>query len=160
MAAIEQWRGRRRDGARDRNRTYKDRSPVDFESTASASSATRARRKSYHKSVLIEGSVTSSSWARMVFWNIPTQVFPIHRQGLEVTRGRFRRERDLRDGEKQQHQDHRFKLRTWCTRLVEDHRLFFNKRRHATAVLGAAVAIPRALHAIAQHKAQAAARQS
>ena len=40
---------------------------MDFESTASASSATRARRKSYHKSVLIEGSARSFSSARMVF---------------------------------------------------------------------------------------------
>src|SRR5271168_643102 len=69
VATIGKWRGIRRDGARDRNRTYKDRSPVDFESTASASSATRARRKAYHKSVLIEGSATSFSWARRISVN-------------------------------------------------------------------------------------------
>ena len=82
---------------------------MDFESTASASSATRARRKSYHKSVLIEGSATSFSSARMV--------------------------------------------------SVNDHGLYFSRTRHAAGVLGGAAATPRVLRAIAQHKAQVAARQ-
>src|SRR5271168_2864963 len=80
VATIGKWRGIRRDGARDRNRTYKDRSPVDFESTASASSATRARRKSYHKSVRIEGSARASlrrEWFLRLAWRFGHRETPL-----------------------------------------------------------------------------------